>query len=129
VPAGHEGEAGDRGLRRIGVCEEPGACRGPACPAYTTRLGTDSEDLLLQEWIADLEKTVHAALEQVDELAEALPNVETVVGHGHDWEEALHNFKWRDGEVLVIGSRTRDRWPGVPWISSRQRLSGARRRT
>src|SRR5436305_13795796 len=33
-------------------------------PAYTTRLGTDSEDLVLREWISDLEKSVNAALEQ-----------------------------------------------------------------
>ena len=30
-------------------------------PAYTTRLGTDSEDLVLQEWITDLEKSANAA--------------------------------------------------------------------
>src|SRR3954469_5563034 len=32
-------------------------------PAYTTRLGTDSEDLVLRECITDLEKSAHAALE------------------------------------------------------------------
>jgi nucleotide-binding universal stress UspA family protein len=73
-------------------------------PAYTTRLGTDSEDLVLQEWIADLEKTVHAAFEQVEELAEAPRKVETVVGHGETWDEAIDDVGWADGDVLVVGS-------------------------
>lgn len=73
-------------------------------PAYTTRLGTDSEDLVLQEWIADLEKTVHAAFEQVEELAEAPRKVETVVGHGETWDEAIDDVGWDDGDVLVVGS-------------------------
>jgi nucleotide-binding universal stress UspA family protein len=73
-------------------------------PAYTTRLGTDSEDLVLQEWIADLEKTVQAAFEQVEELAEAPREVETVVGHGETWDEAIDDVGWDDGDVLVVGS-------------------------
>jgi nucleotide-binding universal stress UspA family protein len=73
-------------------------------PAYTTRLGTDSEDLVLQEWIADLEKTVHAAIQQVEGLADAPPKVETVVGHGESWDEAIDDVGWDDGDVLVVGS-------------------------
>jgi len=73
-------------------------------PAYTTRLGTDSEDLVLQEWITDLEKSVHAALEQVEELAKVPRQVETVVGHGESWEEAIDDVGWDDDDVLVVGS-------------------------
>jgi nucleotide-binding universal stress UspA family protein len=73
-------------------------------PAYTTRLGTDSEDLVLQEWITDLEKSAHAALEQVEELAKVPRQVETVVGHGESWEEAIDDVSWDDDDVLVVGS-------------------------
>lgn len=73
-------------------------------PAYTTRLGTDSEDLVLQEWITDLEKSAHAALEQVEELAKVPRQVETVVGHGESWEEAIDDVGWDDDDVLVVGS-------------------------
>ena len=73
-------------------------------PAYTTRLGTDSEDLVLQEWITDLEKSAHAALGQVEELAKAPRQVETVVGHGESWEEAIDDVGWDDDDVLVVGS-------------------------
>jgi len=73
-------------------------------PAYTTRLGTDSEDLVLQEWITDLEKSANAALEQVEELAKVPRQVETVVGHGESWEEAIDDVSWDDDDVLVVGS-------------------------
>ena len=73
-------------------------------PAYTTRLGTDSEDLVLQEWITDLQKSAHAALEQVEELAKVPRQVETVVGHGESWEEAIDDVGWDDDDVLVVGS-------------------------
>jgi nucleotide-binding universal stress UspA family protein len=73
-------------------------------PAYTTRLGTDSEDLVLQEWRADLEKTVNATLEQVRELPRAPREVETVLGSGATWEEAVDEVGWHPGDVLVIGS-------------------------
>ena len=73
-------------------------------PAYTTRLGTDSEDLVLREWISDLEKSANAALEQVEELAKVPRQVETVVGHGESWEEAIDDVGWDDDDVLVVGS-------------------------
>ena len=73
-------------------------------PAYTTRLGTDSDDLVLQEWITDLQKSAHAALEQVEELAKVPRQVETVVGHGESWEEAIDDVDWGDDDVLVVGS-------------------------
>ena len=30
--------------------------------------------------------------------------VETVVGYGENWDEALEDVEWRDGDVLVVGS-------------------------
>ena len=59
---------------------------------------------MLQEWITDLEKSAHAALEQVEELAKVPRQVETVVGHGESWEEAIDDVGWDDDDVLVVGS-------------------------
>jgi nucleotide-binding universal stress UspA family protein len=76
-------------------------------PAYTTRLGTDQEDLVLEEWTADIEREVHAALEQVEELADAPYKVEAVVGQGTSWGDAIEDVAWDTGDVMVIGSSRR----------------------
>ena len=75
-----------------------------ARPAYTTQLGVDSEDMVLQEWRTELENTVHAALEEAEQAPGAPPKVETVIGHGTSWDEAIDDVSWDDGDVLVIGS-------------------------
>jgi nucleotide-binding universal stress UspA family protein len=39
------------------------------------------------------------------EVRAAVPEgVETVVGHGESWEEAIEDVDWADGDVLVVGS-------------------------
>jgi len=73
-------------------------------PPYTMALGTDSEDLVLQEWTADLEKTVHAAMTRVEGLPEKVDKVETVIGRGGSWQEALDDIGWAEGDVMVVGS-------------------------
>ena len=30
--------------------------------------------------------------------------LETVIGYGENWDEALEDIAWRDGDVLVVGS-------------------------
>ena len=30
--------------------------------------------------------------------------LETVIGHGESWDEALEDVEWEDGDVLVVGS-------------------------
>jgi nucleotide-binding universal stress UspA family protein len=73
-------------------------------PAYTTALGTESEDLVLQEWIASVRETASEALAQVEELAGAPRDVELVIGSGPRWADALEDIGWADGDVLVVGS-------------------------
>ena len=73
-------------------------------PAYTTTLGTDSEDLVLQQWTAQLQDTVAAALTRVGEPDEAAATINTVIGRGTSWGEALDDVDWDEGEVLVVGS-------------------------
>jgi nucleotide-binding universal stress UspA family protein len=73
-------------------------------PPYTTTLGTESEDQVLEEWMETLRATVREALEQVKELDRQPPEIETVIGRGESWGEALEDVEWVDGDVLVIGS-------------------------
>ena len=73
-------------------------------PPYSMRLGTDAEDSVVQEWLQSLQEAAQEALEQVAELREAPRAVETVVGQGASWSEALEDIPWEEGDVLVVGS-------------------------
>jgi len=73
-------------------------------PAYTTTLGTDPEDLVLEEWKSTLGATVAESLAQVEGLADAPVDIETVVGHGRAWRDAIEDIVWSDRDVLVVGS-------------------------
>jgi nucleotide-binding universal stress UspA family protein len=42
----------------------------------------------------------------LQELETAASRAPTVVGHGASWEEAIDDVPWRDGDVLVVGSRS-----------------------
>ena len=34
----------------------------------------------------------------------ALPDVEVVIGTGHDWREAVEDVSWETGDMLLLGS-------------------------
>jgi len=74
-----------------------------ARPAYTTRLGTDPEDDVLAEWNVTMEQSATKAVAAVEGLDPA-PPVETVVGQGASWAEAIEDITWQEGDVLVVGS-------------------------
>jgi len=74
-----------------------------ARPAYTTRLGTDSEDDVFAEWTTTMSRAAHEAVEAVEGLSEP-PPVETVIGRGTGWGEAIDDVGWEEGDVLVVGS-------------------------
>jgi nucleotide-binding universal stress UspA family protein len=73
-------------------------------PAYTSTLGTESEDQVLEEWQRTLRAAVGKALEQVQELDRRPSDIETVVGRGESWREAMEDVDWEEGDVLVVGS-------------------------
>jgi nucleotide-binding universal stress UspA family protein len=74
-----------------------------ARPAYTTRLGTDPEDDLLREWTTTMEQSANKAMGAVEGLASS-PPVETAIGRGTSWADALEDIDWAEGDVLVVGS-------------------------
>ena len=75
-----------------------------ASPEYTTTLGTDAEELVLQQWTAELGSQVEGALAQVEELERPPTLEDTAIGRGARWSEALDDVDWQEGEVLVVGS-------------------------
>ena len=34
----------------------------------------------------------------------ALPDIEVVIGTGHDWREAVEDVPWEAGDMLLLGS-------------------------
>jgi nucleotide-binding universal stress UspA family protein len=75
-----------------------------AMPEYTTTLGTEPEQPVLDQWMAGLRKTAQEALTQVRQLDRPPEPIDCVIGRGNDWSEALDDVEWRDGDVLVVGS-------------------------
>jgi nucleotide-binding universal stress UspA family protein len=60
-------------------------------PPYTSGVGTEAEEEIVDEW----EEAIRAAV----------PNgFPSVIGRGEDWDEALEDVEWDDGDVLVVGS-------------------------
>jgi nucleotide-binding universal stress UspA family protein len=55
------------------------------------------------EVVAEWSRTIEAAARRV--LGDAKdPSEGVVIGQGHDWETALNDIEWHDGDLLVIGS-------------------------
>jgi len=75
----------------------------PAAPV-TAGVGTRAEEPLIGEWVEEIEATARAALDRVEHLRAHPPGLETAIGRGETWEEALDDVEWQDGEVLVVGS-------------------------
>lgn len=74
-----------------------------ARPEYPMRLGTDSEDAVLAEWTSTMARAASEAVAAVEGL-EPSPPVETVIGSGASWGEAIDDIGWTEGDVLVVGS-------------------------
>jgi nucleotide-binding universal stress UspA family protein len=73
-------------------------------PSYTMRLGTDGEDAVLSDWVAETRAAAGTALDVVKTLPEVPHDLEQVVGVGSSWPEAIDDVEWGDGDVLVVGS-------------------------
>lgn len=73
-------------------------------PAYTTTLGTDSEDLVIQEWTAAILEKARATLAGLGSRQRPPPDLELAIGRGESWREAIDDIEWVEGDVLVVGS-------------------------
>lgn len=73
-------------------------------PPYTSGIGREAENAMFEQWVHEIEAAGRAALDRVHRLDAAPHEVETVVGRGETWEEALEDIEWRADDVLVVGS-------------------------
>jgi len=73
-------------------------------PPYTSGVGTSGEQSVLREWAAEIEAAARGAIEHARSLPAAPGEIEVVIGHGRNWDEALEDVEWEPGDVLVVGS-------------------------
>jgi nucleotide-binding universal stress UspA family protein len=71
--------------------------------AFAGTIETSAEELVVQQWsrrtIAEITKQLNAIRDRM-----AVPDVDVVVGAGHDWNAAVESIGWNAGDMLVMGS-------------------------
>jgi nucleotide-binding universal stress UspA family protein len=62
-----------------------------------------AEDLVVEQWAR---RTVEGITKQLNDvrLKIPLPNIEVMIGSGHDWQEAVEDVSWETGDLLLLGS-------------------------
>lgn len=71
--------------------------------AFAGTIETSAEELVVHQWsrrtIAEITKQLRAIRDRM-----AVPDVDVVVGAGHDWNAAVQSIGWDTGDMLVLGS-------------------------
>ncbi|MCG7610399.1 MULTISPECIES: universal stress protein [Mycobacterium] len=71
--------------------------------AFAGTIESSAEELVIQQWsrrtIAEITKQLNAIRDQID-----VPDIDVVVGTGHDWNAAVQSIGWEAGDMLVLGS-------------------------
>jgi nucleotide-binding universal stress UspA family protein len=75
----------------------------PRAP-FTAGVGSGPEEAMIEQWVQDIRAAGREQLAQVGDLPVAPTGLEAVVGYGENWDEALEDVEWDDGDVLVVGS-------------------------
>jgi nucleotide-binding universal stress UspA family protein len=73
-------------------------------PVVTAGIGLTAESGVLREWTRQIGQAQSAALEQVAALPVPPAPLESAIGHGRHWQEAIENVGWGGGDLLVVGS-------------------------
>ena len=84
-------EAARREAERVGASLRVASFAVRAHAPYTSGVGAESQGGVLDEW----EEAIRAAVPE---------GLEVVIGQGTDWEDAIEEIEWDDGDVLVVGS-------------------------
>jgi len=74
--------------------------------AFLGTIEADAEELVVHEWVKHTEEEAESALEKVRDLPDVRGQLQTVVGRGHSWADALEDIDWTEGELLMVGSST-----------------------
>ncbi len=70
---------------------------------FSGSIEPSAEDLVIQQWAR---RTMDDIVKQLNNVRAniSVPDVEVVVGSGHDWREAVENVPWEAGDMLLLGS-------------------------
>jgi nucleotide-binding universal stress UspA family protein len=69
----------------------------------TAGIGSRAEAAVLTEWSEDVARAQQKVLDRVAGLPEPPPS-SAVIGRGTDWDDALEDVDWTEGDVLAVGS-------------------------
>ncbi|MCO1660445.1 universal stress protein [Pseudonocardia humida] len=70
----------------------------------TAGIGSRAEDAVLAEWSSEVSQAQQAVLEHVAALPTAPTSTGAVIGRGTEWDAALQDVDWTDGDLLAVGS-------------------------
>jgi nucleotide-binding universal stress UspA family protein len=107
---GGAGDADDLVLAAAGIAARVGATLRLASFAVRARppvvagVGRVADDTIVEEWVREIRSAAESALAAVRALPSAPGGLESVVGRGESWAEAVEDVEWDDGDVLVVGS-------------------------
>ena len=70
---------------------------------FSGSIEPSAEDLVVEQWSR---RTFDEIAKQLNDVraSTAIPDVEVVIGTGHDWREAVETFAWETGDILLLGS-------------------------
>jgi nucleotide-binding universal stress UspA family protein len=70
---------------------------------FAGSMDASAENLVVEQWAR---RTVEEITKQLNDVRSkiALPNIEVVIGSGHDWREAVEDVSWEGGDLLLLGS-------------------------
>ena len=71
--------------------------------AFVGSIEDSADDLVVGKWAEQIDGMVSAALGRAPG-ASAATTVETVIGQGYSWSEAIGAIPWATGDLLVVGS-------------------------
>jgi nucleotide-binding universal stress UspA family protein len=70
---------------------------------FSGAIEPSAEDLVVRQWARRTEDDIAKQLNDVRARV-AVPDVDVVVGSGHDWREAVEGISWEPGDMLLLGS-------------------------
>ncbi|WP_332661748.1 universal stress protein [Aeromicrobium sp.] len=71
---------------------------------FATTLAGAGEDLVVDEWSRQTSKVINEELDHLRGLPDVPSRLESVIGEGHGWREAIGQARWSMGDILVVGS-------------------------
>ena len=71
---------------------------------YPPEVGLHAEDMVLNEWKAQVGDRQRAALNRLSELGLMPDSATAAIVTGSDWADSMDELEWQHGEILVVGS-------------------------